>query len=72
MASISCSTKNALKLKYIQGRISTNSSRGGGGSGQEFFEGGSRSSKRQVGGNFHTDKQKINLQGGGDPPLLFQ
>ena len=37
---------------------------GGGGSGQEFFEGrGSGSSKRQVRGNFHTGMQAKNPMG---------
>ena len=42
---------------------------GGGGSGQEFFEGGSRSSKRQVRGNCHTDKQKNKPPMGVKPPI---
>ena len=43
---------------------STNCSGGGGGSGQEFFKEGLGSSKRQVRGNFHTSKQKINTTSG--------
>ena len=41
---------------------------GGGSSGEEFVGGGAESSKRQVRGNFHTDKHENASDGELNPP----